>query len=292
MHNSNWDDLRFVLAVAEAGSVNAATTRLGVNHATVLRRVSAFEQRYGTQVFIRNATGYAVDPSCLPVIEALQGVSRAVDGVERALASTDLLVSGPIRLTTTDTLALTVLPDIMCDLDRRFPGLHVEIDVTNTRRDLSRLDAELTLRPAVALPEDLRGTRVCSMGFAVYGAVDLADEPAQSRRWIGGAGPLSNAPVAQWVEDRADGTTICKATSFPAMAALASAGVGWAMLPCCLGDRTRGLRRSKRIPDRLDTGVWVAWHVDMAEVPRIARTRDLLIEHLAAQAAMLEGLPS
>ena len=40
MHRIAWDDLRYVLAVAEAGSLAAAARTLGVNHTTVLRRVT------------------------------------------------------------------------------------------------------------------------------------------------------------------------------------------------------------------------------------------------------------
>lgn len=43
MYSMNWDDLRFVLAVADQGSVSAAARDIGVTHATVLRRVAAFE---------------------------------------------------------------------------------------------------------------------------------------------------------------------------------------------------------------------------------------------------------
>ena len=49
--NNNWDDIRFVLAVAETGSLNAAAQLLGVTHATVLRRVAAFEARHGKTIF-------------------------------------------------------------------------------------------------------------------------------------------------------------------------------------------------------------------------------------------------
>ena len=42
---TNWDDLRVVVAVAEHGSVAAAARVLEVNHATVLRRIAAFEER-------------------------------------------------------------------------------------------------------------------------------------------------------------------------------------------------------------------------------------------------------
>ena len=40
----NWDDARMFLAVARTGQLLAASRRLGVNHATLSRRVSALEE--------------------------------------------------------------------------------------------------------------------------------------------------------------------------------------------------------------------------------------------------------
>src|SRR5947209_7545140 len=40
----NWDDVRYFLAVARGGSVRAAADRLGVNHATLLRRIAQLEE--------------------------------------------------------------------------------------------------------------------------------------------------------------------------------------------------------------------------------------------------------
>ncbi|TIU33923.1 MAG: LysR family transcriptional regulator, partial [Mesorhizobium sp.] len=41
----DWDDVRYFLAVARAGSVRAAAERLGVNHSTVLRRIAQLEEQ-------------------------------------------------------------------------------------------------------------------------------------------------------------------------------------------------------------------------------------------------------
>mgnify|MGYP000580855527 CR=1 FL=1 len=83
MHNDNWDDLRFVLAVAEAGTVSGAARVLGVNHATVLRRIAAFEERHGAPVFQRTQQGYVIRPDMLQVIEAAQEAGAAMRGAER-----------------------------------------------------------------------------------------------------------------------------------------------------------------------------------------------------------------
>ena len=60
MAGLEWDDLRYVLAVANAGSLAGAARSLGVNHTTVLRRVSAFEKRMGLRLFERLPTGYVL----------------------------------------------------------------------------------------------------------------------------------------------------------------------------------------------------------------------------------------
>ncbi len=66
MHSKeNWDDLRYILAVAEHGSVSATARHLGVNHATVLRHVAAFEARHQIELFEKSARGYG----CMRIVK-------------------------------------------------------------------------------------------------------------------------------------------------------------------------------------------------------------------------------
>src|SRR5690349_24896478 len=52
-----WDDLRFVLAVARTGSASRAARELGVDQTTVLRKVDLLETTLGTSLFERRKTG-------------------------------------------------------------------------------------------------------------------------------------------------------------------------------------------------------------------------------------------
>ena len=54
MQGLNWNDLRFVLAVARSQSLAGAARRLGVNESTVGRRVAEAEQRFGARLFERS----------------------------------------------------------------------------------------------------------------------------------------------------------------------------------------------------------------------------------------------
>ena len=123
MDIGKWDDLRFVLAVAEAGSVNAAASRLGVNHATILRRVAAFEADHATTVFVRNAKGYTVAPDAVAIIDAIRTVEKSVDAMERVISGHGARLDGSVRLTSTDSLCQTVLPPIIRNFHRAHPKL-------------------------------------------------------------------------------------------------------------------------------------------------------------------------
>ena len=52
-----WNDLLYVLAVVQTGSALRAAEKLGVNQATVLRRLDAIEAAAGAQIFERKRSG-------------------------------------------------------------------------------------------------------------------------------------------------------------------------------------------------------------------------------------------
>ncbi len=95
MNNENWDDIRYALAVSKYGSLNSAAAALGVTHATVLRRVAAFEERNGCRIFQKNPSGYSVLPEANAIFSAMESVEDAVLSVERAVVGAN---RSPTRL--------------------------------------------------------------------------------------------------------------------------------------------------------------------------------------------------
>ena len=56
--NTSWDDHRFFLAIARAGSLTAAAKSLSVSQPTVSRRLEAMEKGLGVRLFTRTRKGY------------------------------------------------------------------------------------------------------------------------------------------------------------------------------------------------------------------------------------------
>lgn len=275
----NWDDLRYVLAVAETGSVSAAARRLGVNHATVLRRIAAFEEAQGCVLFERSAQGYAIAPDRLRIIEAAREAAAAIEAVGRMMRGLEPQFEGAVRITSTDSLCVAVLPAIVADLQREQRGLRIELVSTNAPLDLSRLGADITLRPAARLPDELVGEQAGAMGFGAFAAPG-----AESAPWLALRGRLARMAIAGLMDQDGAG-----ADSFVVLRELAAQGVGRAVLPLCLGAGDARLVRLADAPRWDPVPLWVACHRDLADAPRLRGLRRRLTGALRARSAQLQG---
>lgn len=285
MHKGSWDDLRFVLAVAEGGSVSAAARVLGVNHATVLRRVAAFEEAQGAPIFDRTPQGYIVLPDRLRVIEAAREASLAMETVARLIKGAEKQLSGAIRITSTDTFCHVVLPDVIADLVRGNDAMSIELLCSNGHIDLGRLSADIAIRPAETLPEDLQGEKAGVLGFAVY-----ANAGPSAPTWLALRGSLGRAKVAAWMEAEVPSARISGgADSFIVLRELVAAGQGRAIMPCCLGDPDPRLTRLSDAMPPISVPIWVASHADLATIPRLRSIRARLASALRDRAGVLAG---
>lgn len=279
MSRDNWDDLRFVLAVVDEGSVSGAARRLGVNHATVLRRIAAFEEATGTELFDKTARGYSIPPDRLPIVDAAREVDRAVQSVSRLLAGARAPMTGEVRITSTDSLCQVLLPPIIASISRAAPEVRVQLLSSNAHMDLGRIQADITVRPTDKLPDDLVGSRAAELAFGLY---HLATERADKLPWLGLVGQLARTIPSRWMADSLSDNDISDgADSFMTLRELAVQGRGLAILPRFLGDADPRLKRLVGVMPPLGVDIWVASHVDLASVPRIALMRRLLTEALA-----------
>lgn len=285
MTRENWDDLRFVLAVAEEGSVNGAARRLGVNHATVLRRIAAYEAAAGLAVFDRLVRGYSVPAPMRRVIDAIREVDRAVQGVGRALRGAAAPLSGEVRVTSTDSLCQCVLAPVIARLRRLSPDLTIELLSSNDRLDLGRTHADITVRPAPTLPDELVGEVAAVLGFGLF-----RKRGATGDGWLGVSGQASRTVAGRWIERNVDAARIvASADSFVVLRDLAAEGFGLAVMPDFLGAEHPALERIEGVLPDLAVNVWVASHSDLSDIPRIAGARQLLVAAIAEQAERLRG---
>ncbi|HEX7115297.1 MAG TPA: LysR family transcriptional regulator [Steroidobacter sp.] len=290
-----WDDLQYVLTVAETGSLAAAAIALGVNRTTVLRRINAFERKYALRVFERLPGGYTLTPGGQELFEAARGLEHTILTLERKLAGQDQRAEGIVHLTTTDTLIASILPAQLHAFRREHPGIVLEVTTSNTLLDLARRDADIAIRPVVQPPETLIGRRICSVAFAVYAAPGYVSAhdlsaPLDGHAWLAPSTTLAQTSVARWMSDAVpEGRRVLRADSLLALRELCAAGAGLAALPCYLGDTDPRLVRVRAPLKEMTTALWVLTHPDLVRTQRFRLFLDFIATALARERPLIEG---
>ncbi|NNE53004.1 MAG: LysR family transcriptional regulator [Sulfitobacter sp.] len=270
--------MRYVLAVIEAGSVSAAARALGVNHATVLRKIATFEEQYGAALFDKGANGYRILPGKEKLVEALSEVENGVLAVQRLMEGANPLLRGVVRIASTDTICQYLLPSVLGKLQTASPELEIELLSNNSHLDFARMEADLFVRPALSLPDDVIGEVATHLVFRAYGIMDCPD------KWLSLKGPLRKSAAAKWLgEKSSEELSTTGSDSFLVLAQMALSGLGIAVLPSFVGEEVTGLAQlPDRMPD-ISVPIWVGSHRDLRDIPRIRAVRKSVIAHLHLQ---------
>ncbi len=292
----DWDNLRVVLALAQAGSVRGAGARLKVSHSTVARRIEAFEAQLGVRLFDRTPNGFRLTAAGEDMLAVAARMDEEMSELERRLMGQDRRLEGNIRVTFPDALfSDLVMPDLVA-FSNDYPEIDLEVLLSYRNLDLSKREADIAIRftrRGKEPPEHLIGRRLVSNAYAAYGArsyldgVDLSAH-ASAVRWIGWHDEGRQPP---WVLD-SDYPHIGARGRFDdavVQVQAAKQGMGIALLPCMAADREPALVRLPPGDARPVFDVWMVSHPDLRETARLRIFRDMLTKAILGHRDLFEG---
>jgi DNA-binding transcriptional LysR family regulator len=292
----DWDDLRFFLALARAGSARAAGDALGVSHSTVVRRVDALEARFAAKLFDRHREGYTLTDAGHAMVEGAERVEREMAALERGLVGTDERLAGNLAITSCDHYISSRLLPGLTELCQTHPGIELCFTTDSRSFDLAKREADLAIRilgSSVEPPPFLIGTKlapvtVCNYVAHAHEARLDPDRGATDARWLSG-------------DDRKIQEMLMAGGSFPEIPAWGSfsslelmvqaalEGLGLVMLPTYVGDSEPGLRRLERPDLRHLADLWLLCHPDLRTNARVRAARECVRASMAAHQALFHG---
>lgn len=292
MHDFNWDDLRFFLAVSERGSVSAAATYLNVNHSTVLRRLAGLENRLAVRLFDRLPRGYRITAQGKELRNQLRLVKEQIETTERSLGGRDLVPSGVIRVTTTDTLIGGLLMPLLGEFKTSHPAISLEIIINNHFFNLTRREADVAVRPSNRVPENLVGRRIGRLRSAVYASRNYLKKRGErtdwaAHDWVAPEEALAHLAQAKWMRANVpEHRVVVRVDSLLTMVDAVRCELGAGMLLCLLADFKKELVRLSKPVDELDTEVWILTHPSLKRVARIQAFTEFRYKRLRSSAAL------
>ena len=293
----DWDDVRYFLAAAREGSVRAAAKRLGVNHATVLRRIAQLEKRLGAQMFEKLPSGYRLTAAGEEVLELATQMEASSLQLETRVLGRDQSVRGLLRVTLTPILASHLLMPDFADFARLHPEIEMDILSSGELANLTNREADVAIRVVYdrkTLPLNLHGFK----GPELFGGVYIArDRLAACRanatdliRWI----VISSHGIPEWASEggvRATGV-LFRTTDAAAQIAAVRQGLGIATLPCFVGDADPVLVRVPGTELHLYGTIWLLTQGETRKTKRVRLFAEFLSRRLGGHAPLLAGLPT
>ncbi|WP_448951360.1 LysR family transcriptional regulator [Labrys neptuniae] len=290
--STNWDDYRYVRAVAETKSLVGAATMLGVNHSTVFRRINALEELLGARLFERGRSGYALTAAGEEMVALAGRMADDISGFERRVAGRDVKPSGELRVTTNDSIMAHLMMPVFSNFLTACPDIRLDVVVSNLPLNLSKRDADVAIRATSTPPDTLVGRRVCTIAWAIYGPERLKGaELAElfGERWIATGESLANIPPARWVEREVPNERIMmRLNTILGVAEALRTGFGIGLLPCYIGDTMPLHRLSEPLPG-VGAGLWLLTHPDLRQSAKVRAFMDYGWEALTKLRPVLEG---
>ena len=289
MRSPSWDDLQYLLEAVRHGSLSAGARALGVDHATIGRRIRRLEQALGRAVIDRQRPGLTLTAFGEAALAEAERMRDAAATVSR-LAEARPKLAGPVRITTTGMFAATYLTPVLAQFRKRQPLIDMEVIVDERSLSLARREADIALRLARPKDSGLVTRRVATIGYGFYAT------PAYLKRankagleFVGFEVNPPGIPEVAWLQQATGDRPI----AFRSIARMALIEAGRAGLGVCILPHyaAKGLKQVtlEGAPSRRTRELRLRVHRDLKDAPRFRAVIDFLGERTARDRGVFEG---
>jgi DNA-binding transcriptional LysR family regulator len=277
MQTPDWDDLRFFLALCEAGTLTGAARATGVEHTTVARRIDALETALAARLFDRFPKGWsptAAGTALVPHARKLEDDMHVLLNVARGASE----VVGVVRVSAPPALAACLLAPRLRSPLARLPGVEIDLRAEARTTDLMRRQADIALRFARPTAPGLVTKLLTHVDYALYAQADYAATrlPAQWE-FLGYDDLQQDAPQQAWL-DKLRGARRYSVRSNDLLTLLqaAVAGCGVGVFPRYAAAGAPGMVRLDP-PCPVRRKLWLVMHDDVRRAPHVRAVADQVI---------------
>lgn len=287
----DWDDIRIFIAAARAGSLGGAGTRLGMDAATVGRRVARLEAGLKSTLVIRSTSGLQLTAAGAQLLAQGLKAETAMEAVG-GLTRTDT-VAGTVRISASEGFGGALLAPALPALRASRPGLNIELAATTGFLSPSRREVDMAITLAAPdsgrlIVEPLTGYQLALFAAPAYLArhgrpASVAD--LNHFDIVGYVDDLIYAPELRYLEEVRPGLSPdIASSSIRAQRDIIAACGGIGVLPAFLAD---GLERVLEDAVLLERRFWLSMHRDVHDTARLRAVRSWIRDLCEAEATRL-----
>ena len=283
----SWDQVRYFVAVARAGSAMGAAERLGVGHATVLRNIARLEESLGVRLFDRVRTGYRITADGEDVLASAQAMESQAEALQRRALGRQPSAAGRLKLAICDVTLFDSL-GLLADLRKAYPRIELSLD---RERDPAARLSQLQVDAAVLIgntpPEELIGRQLTRLRLAWFCSARYSGRRAlpavEDCEFVVWSGPSELDDAWQRAQLRRltlQPRIVTQVSSHQDALAAVRVGLGAALLN---EEEGAGLRKLPFAAPSESFGVWLLTHPDLRRSGRVRALFDFVAKAQAAR---------
>ena len=279
----DWRNLHAIAILFREGSLAGAARALGVNHATISRRIAALEDEFGEPLVRRLARSTPLTDRGREVAASALHMAGHAQQLERLTRATKGLVSGTVRLSAPPALVSETLIPSLGDFRKVHPMLRLVLSSETRVASLVRGEADLAVRLVEPTGRQDIARRLGSITYALYATPDYAQRPTEDWEFIGNEAAHPQTQLQLWLEAFAAGRPFALLCSdFYSQRAAAEAGIGIALLPERIMASSKLVRVSDERPSPRPT--WLVMHADLRTSRAVRTVADYVTRLFTADA--------
>lgn len=167
-----WELYRSLLGVLREGSLSGAARALGIAQPTVGRHITALEETLGLVLFTRTQAGLLPTEAALALQVHAEEMESSAAALERTAASRGKGVSGVVRVTASEVVGVETLPPIIASLCANYPGLKIELALTDRTQDLLQREADIAVRMVRPAQDQLIARHIGQVEVGLHASAD------------------------------------------------------------------------------------------------------------------------
>lgn len=286
-----WDDLRVFLSVAREKRLVNAARDLGLDPATVGRRIAALEDAMGAQLFHRSPQGYSLTDVGRSLVAHAQAMENHATAATADLGGQSEKLSGSVRLGAPDGVSNYLLTDACEALSRDNPQLQVQVVALPRLFSLSKREADLTITVSPPNASRLTVRKISDYHLHLYARPELVAATGPIRhlddlRHVRGIGYISDMIFDRELDYFAllgrDTDPALTSNSLIVQLRWCLKGAGFCILPDFVAREHSDLVPVLSDEIRLTRAFYLVRHQDDARVARINRMADVIVDWMRA----------
>ncbi|MDY7547742.1 LysR family transcriptional regulator [Glaciimonas sp. CA11.2] len=280
----DWQDLYVFTVLARTESLSAAARELGIEHATVGRRLESLEKALGLRLVDKLPRSRPLTQDGRAIATLAQNMTQVAGLIEQRARPALIGLAGSVRVSAPPSLSRACIVPRIAALRASHPQLRLILQPSTTLAALGSGEADIAIRTVRPEDGDLVRKKVGEVHFGLYGTREFSRRPAEQWTFISYDESLDHLPQQIWLHQVRAGRPIAFfASDLMSQQMAARDHVGAVVLPTMVGEDDPELVPLPTPETAPARDIWIIVYPDVRRSPLVEVVMDFLVDCIARE---------